>query len=36
MPNLCQSLPQPVDPCVFSRICVFSVPGEAGAPFKKD
>lgn len=35
MPYLCQSLPQPVYTCVFSIICVFSVQGEAGAPFRK-
>lgn len=35
MPYLCQSLPQPVSPCIFSRICVFSVQGEAGALFRK-
>lgn len=32
--NVCH-LPQPVYPCVFSRICVFSVQGEAGAAFRK-
>lgn len=35
MPYLCQSLPQPIYPCIFSIIYVFSVQGEAGAPLRE-